>query len=149
MEFYRSEEYRELPDEFNGNIREEPVRESGKKKLLQLLISFAAVTLLIFPITITGHAESEPIIPDEPVIIEPKVEEYEIVGKWQHDGQYYEFFEDGNAYWSNGGLFVLLKWQKMEDNNFSVKGGGTFSVFEVPYLTALWTLLLPIMMAKS
>jgi len=37
MEFYRSEEYRELPDEFNRNIREEPVRESGKKKLLQLL----------------------------------------------------------------------------------------------------------------
>ncbi|MBQ2213879.1 MAG: hypothetical protein II414_04870 [Erysipelotrichaceae bacterium] len=86
MEFYRSEEYRELPDEFNRNIREEPVRESGKKKLLQLLISFAAVTLLIFPITITGHAESEPIIPDEPVITEPAVEEYEIVGKWQHDG---------------------------------------------------------------
>ena len=27
MEFYRSEEYRELPDEFNRNIREEPVRE--------------------------------------------------------------------------------------------------------------------------
>ena len=130
MEFYRSEEYRELPDEFNRNIREEPVRESGKKKLLQLLISFAAVTLLIFPITITGHAESEPIIPDEPVITEPAVEEYEIVGKWQHDGQYYEFFEDGNAYWSNGGLFVLLKWQKMEDNNFSVKGEGIFSVFE-------------------
>ena len=124
MEFNSWEEYRKLPDEFNRGLREEARQEGNKKKLLQLLISFAAVTLLIFPLTVTGHAEyidpepfPEPYPPVGPVIDDPTIEEYEIVGKWENNGQYYEFFSDGNGYWSSNGLFVLLDWEKLSDGN--------------------------------
>ena len=133
MEFNSWEEYRKLPDEFNRGLREEVRQETGKKKLLQLLISFAAVTLLIFPLTVTGHAEyidpepmPEPYPPAGPVIDDPTIEEYEIVGKWENNGQYYEFFSDGNGYWSSNGLFVLLDWEELSDGNYSVTGEGVF-----------------------
>ncbi|MBQ3375166.1 MAG: hypothetical protein IJG49_01905 [Erysipelotrichaceae bacterium] len=135
MEFYSGEEYRRLPDEFNRNYREKTVG-TEKRNMLWLLTGFVAITFLLFPLTLKAESSVTSQNPDNPpVIIDPEpqpgpeVQEYDIIGKWESEGQYYEFFENGRGYWSNGVYFVLLDWAK-EGNDYHVQGEGLFNYSE-------------------
>ena len=50
--------------------------------------------------------------------------EYSILGQWSDGQQWYEFFEDGTGYWTNGKIFVLLYWEK-SGNDYRYHGQGT------------------------
>ena len=136
MEFNDSGEFSRLPDEFNRGYREEVTAVTGKKKMLQLILCFFTLTVLIFPLTLRAADYQPPVIPDDPdlpVIIddpEPSREEYSIIGRWRNGYEsFYEFFEDGKGYWSNGKMFVLLHWQK-EDYDYRITGRGLTSYGE-------------------
>lgn len=130
-EFYDSREFEKLPDEFNRDYKEAAPPVQKKKNLLSLLISFVASTMLIFPLTITGdnHGGATGRIDDpEPGPAPgpgPVVVEYDIVGQWNNEDEYYEFFEDGNGFWTDGNLFVLLNWEK-SGNDYQIYGEGLF-----------------------
>ena len=130
MEFHNSPEFEKLPDEFNRNYREVSGSGTDKRKIMQLILCFFTVTVLIFPITINARGDHPPVPydPDFPVIIDPDPEpdwvEYSIVGKWQIGIEnFYEFFENGTGYWSDGKLFVLLHWEK-QDHDYHITGKG-------------------------
>ncbi len=134
MEFRQSPEYPGLPDEFNRDYRETPVSEKKNNNLLKLLLAFVTLTSVVFPLTVThGHSHSHPEIPDIPDIPdvpiwvdpdpEPQIVEYSIIGRWELGNEFYEFFEDGTGYWTNGKTFILLDWVR-EDNDYRIRGEG-------------------------
>ncbi|MBQ4252223.1 MAG: hypothetical protein II704_04175 [Erysipelotrichaceae bacterium] len=140
MEFRNSPEYPGLPDEFNRGYRDTAPVEKRDNKLLKLILSFVTLTSVVFPLTVThGHSHSHPDIPDIPDIPDvpiwvdpdptPQVTEYSIVGKWEYGEEFYEFFEDGTGYWTNGQCFIFMDWEK-EGNDYRVRGEGLTSYYE-------------------
>ena len=134
MEFGNSPEYPGLPDEFNRDYHDTAPVEKRDNKLLKLILSFVTLTSVVFPLTVThGHSSSHPEIPDipdGPIWVDPEplpqVTEYSIIGKWEYGEEFYEFFEDGTGYWTNGQCFILLDWEK-EGNDYRVRGEGLTS----------------------
>lgn len=125
MEFNRSEEYRKLPDEFNRNLKQLAEEKGKRKSMLLLTACFVVMTMLVFPLTVSSHSHHHS--PDWPFNPNPPVyQSYEIIGMWQCENEYYQFFEDGKGYWTNGTYFVLLQWQKAGDT-YVVEGQGLFN----------------------
>ena len=123
-----NKEYTRLPDEFNRDYKYIPEPERKKKNILQMLVSFVAITTLIFPLTINACRHHHSEIDRPPVIDEPPVvEEYDILGMWESGGDYYKFFEDGFGYWTDGNFFIGLTWEK-SGNDYKIEGYGITEV---------------------
>ena len=131
-------EFRDLPDEFNRNYKEEQPEEKKKTSWFPILSAVLAVTIaLILPYANNSAAD----IVDVPApLVEIEVEDidvieeepYDIIGLWEANGSYYNFFEDGSGYYYNGEIFILLNWEE-DGNDYSVWGDGVTS-FDAYYL---------------
>ena len=123
-------EFRDLPDEFNRNYKEEHSEEKKKTSWFPVLSAVIAITIaLILPNAKTSVADTvnvptPPVEPDiEDIDVIEEEEPYDIIGLWEANGTYYNFFEDGSGYYYNGEIFILLNWEE-DGSDYSVQGGG-------------------------
>ena len=137
-------EYAPLPEEFEGQGTWVDIEEPKKKKNLSKAVLCAAAAMLLFSLTIQPqflygsgiHIPESPVEP-EPVIVEPEPEpviendspDYEILGLWNYEEEYYCFSEDGSGFYYSGECFSPVSWE-VSGTDYAYFGGGLLFIDE-------------------
>ena len=121
-------EYALLPDEFNGQTEWIETVEPKRRKKLSSALLCSAVFLLILSLTAmpqflhSGTVPPEAVIPEtgqetetnvtEPIIPAEEGPDYEILGLWNFEEEYYAFSDDGSGFYFSGQFFNPVTWEE-------------------------------------
>ena len=139
-------EYALLPDEFNGQTEWIEMEEPKRRKKLSSALLCSAVFLLILSLTVmpqflhSGAVPPEAVIPEtgqeaetnvtEPIISAEEGPDYEILGLWNFEEEYYAFSDDGSGFYFSGQFFNPVTW-KEDGKDYSYSGGGVIRLEEM------------------
>ncbi len=124
-----TQEFTNLSQDREFQHEEYEETKKTKSKLIQkLLTAFIASTFTLvsavslIPSDSSNQANNQIIEPENP-IVNDVIEEYDIVGFWSDGNESYRFLQNGKGYYTDGKYFILLDWEKV-DNDYHYYGGG-------------------------
>ena len=140
LEFNLPKDYQEFTNlsqdrEFSHEEYKEEEGKTRSKVIQRILAAFIAsaftlVTAVSSNSFDSSSSQNEPIYdPIDSQIITDVIEDYEIVGYWSNGNESYRFLEGGKGYYTDGTYFILLDYEKV-DNDYHVYGGGINSIEE-------------------